>query len=249
MDVAHILVSFFAGIAGGFIGGVIGGAGIIAIPVLIFLGLSADSAIATNAMTGFGIISASLPQYAKAGQVRWKTGIKLIPAALLGGLLGASELVRVDAGTLTVLVGVLLLLMIPVVLLNKDGGIRPVRTGRNRRMAGYPVYFLTMAYGGFLGAGAAVFALYTLIYFFGMTYIQAKATVSVSTFFLICAALSFFLIHGGLVNFRLGLPLTAGMFIGAGIGAKAALREGNAWVRAVFIVVAIASSIKLLFFP
>lgn len=249
MDTAHVLVSFLAGIGGGFVGGVTGGAGIISIPVLIFLGLSADSAIATNAMTGFGIVASSLPVYNKAKVVRWKTGFKLAPVAVIGAFLGANELVRVNAGTLTVAVGVLLLLMIPVVLLNKERGTRAFHTGTYRHALGYPVYFLTMAYGAFLGAGAAVFALYTLVYFFGMTYIEAKATVSVSTIFLICTALGFFLVHGGLVNFSLGIPLTIGMFLGAGIGAKTALREGNAWVRAVFITVALASSVKLLFFP
>lgn len=248
MDAAHIIISFLAGIAGGFIGGVTGGAGVISIPVFIFLGLSADQAIATNSMTGFGIIASSLPQYAKAGQVRWRIGFKLVPIALLGGLLGANELVRVNADTLTKVVGVLLLVMVPIVLLNKARGIKPFRVGKNMLIAGYFVYFLVMAYGGFLGAGAAVFALYTLVYFFGLTYIQAKPTVSVSMLFLTGTAFTVFLIHGGLVDFKLGIPMTAGMYIGAYIGARAALKEGNAWVRIVFIAVAVASSVKLLFF-
>ena len=248
MDIAHIVISFLAGIGGGFIGGVIGGAGIISIPVLIFLGLSADSAIATNALTGIGIVTSALPQYARARQVRWKIGFKLIPASLLGGFLGAKELTRVNADALTVVVGILLLLMVPIILINKNIGLKSYRTGRNKAAAGYLAYFLTMIYAGFLGAGAAVFALYALVYFFGLTYIQAKSTVTFSTIFIISAALAVFLTHGGLVNFRVGVPLTAGMFIGAGIGARMALEEGNAWVRAVFITVALASSAKLLFF-
>ncbi len=247
MDIAHIIISLLAGIAGGFLGGVTGGAGIISIPVLIFLGLSADSAIATNSMTGLGIVASALPVYQKAGMVRWKTGFKLVPASVLGGLLGASVLVRVNADALTVVVGVLLLLLIPVVIFNSGKGLKTVREGRNKVAAGYLVYFLIMIYAGFLGAGAAVFAMYAMVYFFGMTYIQAKSTISVTTIFVAGTAFLVFLTHG-LVNFRLGVPLTAGMYIGAGIGAKTALKEGNAWVRAVFIIVAIASSIKLLFF-
>jgi hypothetical protein len=247
VDLIHILIIFLTGLAGGFLGGIIGGAGIISIPVLIFLGLSADSAIATNALTGLGIAASTLPVYHKAGAVRWKTGFKLAPVALLGGLIGASALVRVDASTLTVLVGVLLLLMIPVVLLNSKG-LKPVHEDGHMIALGYLVYLLVMAYGGFLGAGAGLFAMYALVYFFGMTYIQAKATLSVTTIFLVAVALAIFLAHG-LVNFKLGVPLTIGMFIGAAIGAKTALEQGNAWVRGVFIVVAVASAAKLLFFP
>lgn len=247
MDVAHISISFLAGIAGGFIGGVTGGAGIISIPVLIFLGLSADSAIATNSMTGLGIVASALPVYSKAGMVRWRTGFKLAPASIVGGFLGASVLVRINADTLTVVVGVLLLLLIPVVLFNSEKGLKAVHEGRNKVAAGYLAYFLIMLYAGFLGAGAAVFAMYAMVYFFGMTYIESKSTLSVTTIFVAGAAFLVFLAHG-LVDFRLGVPLTIGMYIGAGIGAKAALKQGNAWVRAVFIAVALASSVKLLFF-
>jgi uncharacterized protein len=247
VDAAHILIIFLTGIAGGFIGGVTGGAGIISIPVLIFLGLSADSAIATNALTGFGIAASTLPIYNKAGMVRWKTGFKLAPVSILGGLLGASELVRINADALTVVVGILLLLMIPVALFDSEKGLKSVHEGRNKVAVGYLLYFAVMVYSGLLGAGGAVFAMYALVYFFGMTYIEAKSTLSISTIFLVTAALAVFLAHG-LVDFRLGVPLTVGMYIGAGIGAKTALKEGNVWVRGVFVAVALASSVKLLFF-
>jgi uncharacterized membrane protein YfcA len=247
VSTAHILISFLAGIAGGFIGGVTGGAGILSIPVLIFLGLSTDAAIATNSMTGFGIVASALPRYARAGQVRWKTGFMLVPLTLLGGFLGATELVHINPSTLTVILGVLLLLLIPVVLLNPERGLKPVRTSRKVVITGCLVYFLTMLYSGFIGAGGAVFAIYVLVYFFGMTYIQAKSTISVSTIFLVIAELPVFLLHG-LVDFRLGLPMTLGMYIGAGFGAKTALKKGNAWVRVFFVAVVAASSIKLLFF-
>ncbi len=247
MDIAHILIIFLTGIAGGFLGGIIGGAGIISIPVMIFLGLSADTAIATNALTGLGIAASTLPLYHRAGMVRWKTGFKLAPVALLGGFLGASALVRVDASTLTVLVGILLLLMIPVVL-NSHKGLKSVHEDGHRIALGYLIYLLVMIYSGFLGAGGAVFAMYALVYFFGMTYIQAKATLTVTMVFLVTMTLAIFLAHG-LVDFKLGIPLTMGMFIGAGIGAKTAIKEGNAWVRTVFIIVALASAAKLLFFP
>jgi hypothetical protein len=98
-----------------------------------------------------------------------------------------------------------------------------------------------------VGAGGGVFALYALVYFFGMTYIEAKSTLSVSTIFVSAAAFAVFQFHG-LVSFKLGLPLTAGMYIGGGLGAQAALEKGNAWVRSFFVLIAAASSVKLLFF-
>jgi uncharacterized protein len=245
---AHILISFLTGIAGGFIGGVTGGAGVLSIPVLIFLGLRADAAIATNTLTGFGLIAASLPRYSRAKQVRWRTGLKLIPLGALGGFIGATELVRINPDTLSVVVGILLLLMIPVILLNSEKGLKASRPGVNQAAFGYCLYFLIMVYGGFVGAGAGVFSLYTLVYFFGMTYIEAKGTISVPGLFLTAAAFIIFQTHG-LVNYKLGLPMMAGMYIGADLGARTALKRGNAWVRVFLVVVTIASSVKLPFFP
>lgn len=247
MEVTQILVSLIAGVASGFVGAVTGGAGILAIPVLIFLGLSADRAIATNALATFGMTAAALPQYTNARKVHWRVAAKLTPLAIIGGYIGSKTLTRVNADALTVVVGVLLLLMVLVVLLSSHRGLKAVRSGSDRTAIGYAVYFLVMLYGGFLGAGAGLFAVYAAIFFLGMTYIDAKATISVPSLFLAVTAFIVFVTHN-LVSWKFGVPMTVGMYIGGAIGAKTALEKGNAWVRVVFVAVTLASSAKLLFF-
>ena len=49
-----------------------------------------------------------------------------------------------------------------------DGWLGVVIMSRVSPAAFARICSFTMLYGGFLGAGAAVFALYTLVYFFGM---------------------------------------------------------------------------------
>jgi uncharacterized membrane protein YfcA len=247
VDIVHIIISLLVGVAAGFVAAVTAGAGLLSIPALIFLGLPANEAIATNALAIFGMLASALPKYQKAKQIRWDTARKLIPLAILGGFIGAKALVRIDVNALSVAVGVLLLLMVPVVLLNSDKGLKTFQAGDKRVVLGYLVYLLTMVYGGFLGAGAGVFAMYTLVFFFGMTYMQAKATISVPSVFLAATAFMVFVGHG-LVNWKLGVPMTIGMYIGGAWGAKTALEKGNAWVRIIFVVVVVASSVKLLFF-
>lgn len=248
MDIAHILISFLAGIIAGFVAAVTAGAGILNIPVLIFLGLSANSAIATNALATMGVIASSLPKYYKAKKVRMAVGLKLTPLAIIGGFIGAKALVRTDAGALEVIVGVLLFMLIPVILLNPKKGLKTVREGRGMVVFGYMLYFAIMVYAGFLGAGAGVFAMYALVYFFGMTYLQAKSTISVPGIFLTLTTFTVFLQHG-LVDFKLGIPMTIGSYIGGAWGAQTALEKGDKWVRLLFVIVVILSGIKLLFFP
>jgi uncharacterized membrane protein YfcA len=247
VDILNMGISFIAGIAAGFMAAVTAGAGILNIPVLIFLGLPANSAIATNALATMGVIASSLPKYYKAKKVRMAVGLKLTPLAIIGGFIGAKALVRTDASALETVVGVLLLLLIPVILLNPKKGLKVVKEGRDMVVFGYVLYFAIMVYAGFLGAGAGVFAMYTLVYFFGMTYLQAKSTISVPGIFLTLTTFTVFLLHG-LVNFELGIPMTIGSYIGGAWGAQAALKKGDKWVRLLFVIVVILSAIKLLFF-
>lgn len=247
MNIWHIIISLLAGIAAGFLGAVTGGGGILSIPALIFLGLPIDVAIATNRLAAFGIISAAIPQYQKAKKIQWKLALKFTPVAILGGLIGAKALIHINTSVLSLIAGALLLLMIPIVFLYSDRGIKPTSTSPSKKLVGYLIYFLIMIYGGFFGGGTTMLVIYVLLYCFGVTFIEANATAIVPWFFLSVAALIVFLM-GGLVNFELGLPMMAGMYVGGTVGAKTALERGNAWVRAVFIAAIAASSIKLIFF-
>jgi uncharacterized membrane protein YfcA len=247
VDITQIIIAALAGVAAGFIGAVTGGGGLLSIPVLLFLGLPVDVAIGTNRFSVFGLIAAAVPEYYRAKKIRWRVALKLTPLAIVGGVIGAKALTHMNTDILSIIVGILLFLMIPVVLLNHNKGIKNIKTGERKTLAGYSLFFLIMIYGGFFGGGAAMFAIYTLIYFLGMTYIQANATDFIAWSFLSAAALIVFLLNG-LVNFELGIPLMLGMYAGGTIGAKTALQKGDAWVRILFIAVLAASAIKLLFF-
>jgi uncharacterized protein len=247
VDIVQIVISLLAGIAAGFVGAASGGGGLLSIPALIFLGLPVNVAVATNGLARFGLITAALSRYHAAKKIHWRIALGLVPLGGLGGFIGSKVLVNINNETLSIIVGVLLLLMIPVIFLNPDKGLKSLRSGRIKTTLGYFVYLLVMVYGGFFGGGAGIFAVYTLVFFFGMTYIESNATDFVPWLFMSIAALAVFLAHG-LVKFELGIPLTLGMYCGGILGAKTALEKGNAWVRALFIVVVAASSVKLLFF-
>ena len=115
MDITQTIVALVAGVGAGFIGAVTGGGGLLSIPVLLFLGLPVDAAIGTNRFSAFGVIAAAVPEYYRAKKIRWKVAFKLVPLAMLGGLIGSKALTHINTDVLSVVVGILLLLMIPVV--------------------------------------------------------------------------------------------------------------------------------------
>src|ERR1700679_3532584 len=118
MTIEHLIISFLAGFGSGFVGAATGGAGLISIPALIFLGLSPSSAIATNAFASFGMVTSAVPKYAKAKQLRLKPVLKLIPLTIAGGFIGSKLLVHVhvDDTIFSVVIGVIMLVLIPVIL-------------------------------------------------------------------------------------------------------------------------------------
>jgi uncharacterized membrane protein YfcA len=52
--------------------------------------------------------------------------------------------------------------------------------------------------------------------------------------------------HAGAIDFKVGLPLMIGSAAGGYIGAHTALKKGDARVKLIFLMIVVASGIKLL---
>lgn len=241
-----MLAALIGGALAGYIGAISASGGLISISVLLFLGLPANTAIATNRFSGLGLYAGALPKFQKAKKIDWNRVWRLIPLAIVGGLIGSSLLVVIDKELLSKVIAILLLCMLPVVWFNKKIGSEKLDVSKNRERIGYLAYFLMMIYGGFFGGGVGIFLIYTLIYFFGMTYTEAIATYFFPWLILTLTVLVVFVSHD-LVVYKLGIPMAVGMYLGGQLGAKHALKNGDEWVRIILAIMIIASSIKLLF--
>src|SRR4051812_39948295 len=104
-----VILSFGLGLTSGFVGALSSGGGLISIPGLIFMGLSPSAAIATTRLNVLSAGAFSLYRYNKQGVVQWKEMLKLIPIAIVGGVLGSKILLDIDEQTLEKIVGLLLL--------------------------------------------------------------------------------------------------------------------------------------------
>jgi uncharacterized membrane protein YfcA len=242
-----VVAAFVIGFLAAVVGAIASGGGLISIPGLIFLGVSPISAIATtrlNLMTG-GL--SAIYRYRKDGAVLWKYIARFMPLAILAGIIGPKLLLGIDQNTVEHLVGVMLLIMLPVLWLQKDAGTIRVSRSRRRVFAGYPVLALVLLYMTMFGGGGGIFMIYAFVYFFGMTVTEANATTFavalIATFVALIAYIS-----GGAVNWSLGLPLMAGGLIGGYFGAHIALKKGTKWVKTILTIVVLVSGIKLTFF-
>lgn len=235
------------GIAAGFLDSTSGGGGLISIPFLIFFGLPPQVAIATDRLGTIGQESAALFKFWQAKKILWEYVPILSIMGLVGAVIGANILLNIDSRYLQKIIGILLLAVLPLIIFNKEIAIKRNFTTRLKKGLGFVLYFFVMVYNGIFGAGAGPLSTYNFLYFFGFTIVEANATNTIPWLILGLSSLIIFMLNG-IVDYKNGVALLIGMTTGGYIGAHVALKKGDAWVKRLFLIVVIISSIKLLFF-
>jgi uncharacterized membrane protein YfcA len=100
------------------------------------------------------------------------------------------------------------------------------------------------AYDGFFGPGTGTFLIIGFVALLGDGLAHASAGAKVVNFASNLAAVALFAASGAVV-WRLALPMAACQLAGGWVGAHVAIRRGDAVVRRVVVVVALAAAAKL----
>jgi uncharacterized membrane protein YfcA len=246
MSLTHFFV-LLTGFAAGFFDAVVGAGGLVSVPALVFTGLTPQVAIATDRLGVVGSAVGAFYKFNKAKKIVWKYVLALSAIALIGSLIGANLLIQVDVSILEKVVGILIIVLLPLVLLNKEIGVKAKETSKLKKIVGFFIYFLIMIFGGFFGQGTGPLIFYTLTYFLGLTLIEVLATGLIPWLVLSLSSLVVFA-NNGIVDYTNGVLLFFGMTMGSYVGAQLALSRGNLWIKRLFGFFVIISGIKLLFF-
>ena len=223
---------FFIGVLASMLGSMVGGGSLLSIPFLMLVGLPPQVAIATDRFGSVGAAITAFVKFRKAKKIVWKHVLILSILSLIGSLIGANILLNINPDILHIIVGVILLILLPFILLN---------------FLGLSIYLLVQIFTGFFGGGTGPIIFYTLMIFFGFTIIEANATQVIPVLILYLSSLIIFALNG-IIDYKIGTVLLAGMAIGGYLGAHLALKKGNKWIKGLFAVVVIISGIRLLFF-
>jgi uncharacterized membrane protein YfcA len=245
-DPGTLFVVFAVGVAAGTVGVMVGGGSLLSIPLLIFLGLPPQVAIATDRFAGLGAGATALYRFWRAERIVWRFVPVLALASLLGSLLGASALVGAQPDSLRLVVGVLLVALVPMLFVRRDFGVVPRQMSRRRMTLGLALYLGVQVLAGFFGGGTGVLVFAILMSFLGVTITQVAATQTIPFLVLTLSSLLLFA-ASGIVDYRAGLVLLAGTAVGGYLGANLAIRSGDRWVRRLFALVVLASAARLLF--
>ena len=245
MDLTHLIATFFVGIFASFIGAMVGSGGLINIPFLMFLGLPPHVAIATNKFGAVGLKLGAIAKFWKTDYIKWKYFIPFSLLSIVAAFAGTQMLLLIDKELLSDIVVVLLLLVLPILFVNKHMGIVAQDTPRFKQKLGYAFYFLVQVFSAFFGGGSATIIIYVLMYFLGFTIIEAGATHMLPSLILNSIALVIYGING-IIAFELGFVLFLGMVIGGWLGASFAVKKGNALVKVIFVGIVLVLIVKIL---
>ena len=242
-----LILVFLVSIFASFFGAMVGGGGLITIPLLIFLGLPPQVAIASNKFGSLGLRFASLYRYWKANKIIWSYIAPLTILSVVSAFIGAQLLIELNNELLSKIVGIAIVVILPFIFFSKGMGVKRFKVSKLRKRIGYFLYLIVAIWHAFFGGGGGTLTYYVMMVFFGFPIIKGNATQKIPGLALTIIALIIFGIHG-IINYLYGFVVLVGMSIGGYLGAHTAVKKGDVWVKTVFAIVVIASAVKLIFF-
>ena len=242
------LFLILAGFIAAFVDSIAGGGGIISLPAFLAVGVPPYFALGTNKFASTAASFTSSLRYAQSQKVDFRLLKYLIPFTLIGAVLGAHTVLRIDQHLLYTMVLVLVLGVGIYSLFSK-------KIGQDSYFVEYKIpnitYGIVLAftlgfYDGFFGPGTGSFLMFGLISLYHFDFIQAGGNARVLNFVSNIAALITFIIQRQ-VNYIIGLPVLIAMICGAALGTKMALHNGVKLVKPIFIAMSLAVAGKMLF--
>ncbi len=235
--------AFFAGL----VDAVVGGGGLIQIPVLLsqFPQTAIPTLFGTNKLSSIAGTGAALWRYARSVSIPWAVVLPATAAALVGAWCGAAVVAWLPRSAMRPLVLALMLAVALYTFMRKDFGHAETRelvpADRWRGVAlGLAIGF----YDGFFGPGTGSFLIFGFVRLFGMDFLRASASAKVVNAATNLAAIGFFASHGPLL-WGVALLMAGCNLAGAQIGTALALRRGTGFVRQAFLFVVAVLIVKL----
>ncbi|MGB1092430.1 MAG: sulfite exporter TauE/SafE family protein [Oceanobacter sp.] len=236
-----IIANWFSALAGG-------GAGLIQLPMLIFLGLPFPLALATHKIATVALGLGATGRHLKAGHLQpWLLALIAL-AGIPGVVVGALFILGVDGRLAELALGILTLALSAYSILKPELGL--TSSERHRDKTGIVIGALVLLFIGFLNgalsAGSGLFVTLWLVYWFGLEYKVAVAhtLVAVGLGWNGSGAITM----GSLAEVQWSwIPaLLVGSMIGGYLGANSSIKSGNLTIKRLYEAITAMAGLKLL---
>lgn len=239
MQAGTLVLILLAGFAAGWIDAVVGGGGLLQLPVLLLVpGITPVQALATNKMGSiFGTTTSAITYYRRV-HPDLRTALPMAAVALAGSFGGAILATMLPAGVIKpIIIAALIAVALFTLFRPTAGELTALRyTGPKHHAAAAAIGFLIGGYDGLIGPGTGSFLIIAMVAVLGYDFLAASAKAKIVNMATNLGALAFFLPTGHLL-WGIGLVLGAANMAGAYLGARMAVSKGSKFIRIVFLCV------------
>ena len=239
------LISLLANIFSAFSGG---GAGLIQLPALIFLGLPFGIALATHKVASVALGVGATVRHLRESSLERRFALFILACGVPGVILGASLILNVPDRLAQIALGALTISLGIYSACKPELGQLHVPSHRDKSgyIVGGIILFVIGILNGSLTSGTGLFVTLWLVGWFGLDYKRALAytLVLVGMAWNGSGALTLGLL--GDIEWSWLPALLLGSLLGGYIGAHMAITKGNYWIKRVFELITVTIGLKLL---
>ncbi|PIE23621.1 MAG: hypothetical protein CSA60_04165 [Neptuniibacter caesariensis] len=249
LELLQLLTLSLVGIATGWLNVVAGGGSLLSVPALLFMGLPAPVANGTNRIAILLQNVMATWTFFRQGLQDFKLSFSLSAMACIGALSGANVGVQLQGVWFDRLLALVMLLVLLSMLFQNnakhatDPG--PIKIGRLRYGAGHAAMLLVGFWGGLIQIGVGFILMPVLQRMFALDLVRVNAhkVFIVASYTLVALVVFAAQID---IAWEAGIALAVGTVVGGWLGAHSSIRQGQAWIRRVFLLCLIAMIGKLL---
>jgi uncharacterized membrane protein YfcA len=228
-----------AALLAGFVDAVVGGGGLITVPVLLLalpMGTPLPTLLGTNKVVACTGATFAAGKFLKSGTLAWRDMIGAVLASALGAAGGVWLTYRVHGDFLRPLMLGLLVAMLAFTLLKPElGHLHAPRFGLGHQRGLAALIALALGfYDGFFGPGTGSLLIFLFVAVLGFDFLRASALAKSVNWASNLTAMGLFVWQGSWIP-SVALSMAAANGLGGYLGAHVALSKGSAWVRSIFI--------------
>lgn len=248
MSLSQAIILFIAALVAGAVNAVAGGGSFITFPTLMYIGIPAKYANATNTVALWPGQVASIGAYRRQfGSLTWKTMTPLLVTALVGGIAGAWTLLKTPETTFVRLVPWLILAATIIFTLSgritrwvrrrsASGEHHEFNTGRGVVLQSFIAFYI-----GYFGAGAGILIL-AMLALLGMEEIHSMNALKALLTTVSNGVAMVLFVFSHAVRWPETVLMVVASMLGGYFGAHFAQKTKPEYVRAIVIVIGLTLS-------
>jgi len=243
IDATLWLLTALAGFAAGLIDSIVGGGGLVLTPAMLNLhpGLNILQAIGTQRTSSIMGTSVAAWNYLRKIHIERRILLPACVAAMAASAIGVQFAKRLDPELLKWTVLAICVILAVYTVFRKDLGLKEDRRfhPKHETLAALSIGTATGFYNGLIGPGTGTIMVFAFVSFLGLDFLKSSAVSKAAN---VSADISSWtvLMLSGFVLWVLAVPLIIGNMLGSYIGSHMAIRKGQTFVRAVFLVIVLA---------